>query len=303
MSRAPSRILRILEAPSVLGLFPGGVEEAPAALLSAGLDQRLGASSVERVDPPAYLAERDPQTLLRNPQGIAAYARALADATGNVLDRGAFPLVLGGDCSILLGSLLALRRRGRYGLLFLDGHADFYEPEREPQGEVASMELALATGRGPALLSDLEGLRPLVRDEDVVILGRRDGPEAEAHRSQRVESTAIQVVDLPVLRRKGAEVVAASTVARLSHPSLSGFWIHFDVDVLEDRIMPAVDYRMPGGLSWIEAGLILGTALSTGRAVGMQVTIFNPRLDPTGALARGLVDALAAAFGRDELRS
>ena len=297
MSRASRRTLRILEAPSILGLFPSGVELGPDALLSAGLDQRLEASSVERVEPPAYLPERDPETLLRNPQGIAAYSRVLADAVGNVLDRGAFPLVLGGDCSILLGSLLALRRRGRYGLLFLDGHADFYEPEREPQGEVASMELALATGRGPALLSDLEGLRPLIRDEDVVVLGRRDGPEAEAHGSQRIESTAIEVVDLPELRKRGVEAVTKSTVARLSRPALGGFWIHFDVDVLDDRVMPAVDYRMPGGLSWVEAGQILGTAFSTGRAVGMQVTIFNPKLDPTQSLARALVDGLAGAFG------
>jgi arginase len=87
---------------------------------------------------------------------------------------GEFPVVLGGDCSIMLGCLLALRRRGRHGLLFLDGHADFYQPEAEPDGEAASMELALATGRGPVVVTDLEGRRPLVRDEDVVVLGRRD---------------------------------------------------------------------------------------------------------------------------------
>ena len=139
-------IVEIVEAPSTLGLSSRGVELLPDALIDAGLASRLGARRAGLVEPPARDARRDPDMLLLNPHGIAYYAKALADAIGAVLDRDGFPLVLGGDCSILLGSLLALRRRGRYGLLFLDGHADFYQPEAEPKGEAASMELALATG-------------------------------------------------------------------------------------------------------------------------------------------------------------
>ena len=90
-----------------------------------------------------------------------------------MLSRGAFPVVLGGDCSILLGSLLALRRRGRYGLLFLDGHADFAHPSVTRLGEAASMDLALATGRGPRVVADIEHRGPLVRDDDVALLGYR----------------------------------------------------------------------------------------------------------------------------------
>ena len=203
----------ILEAPSVLGLFPKGVETLPDALLAAGLAERLGARRAGRVEPPAYDRERDPETLLLNPRGIADYAVALADAVGAVIDRGEFPVVLGGDCSILLGNLLALRRRGRYGLLFLDGHADFYQPEAEPNGEAASMDLALATGRGPAVVTDIEGRRPLVRDEDVVVLGRRDAADAEAHGSQRIEDTAIAMTDLAAVRAAGVEAAAARAVA------------------------------------------------------------------------------------------
>lgn len=77
-------------------------------------------------------------------------------------------MVLGGDCFILLGNLLALRRRGRFGLFFADGHSDFYQPEANISGEVASSELALATGRGPDLLTRFEDYKPLVLDEDVV---------------------------------------------------------------------------------------------------------------------------------------
>jgi arginase len=282
----------IVEAPSVLGLFPKGVETLPDALLDAGLAERLGARRVGRIEPPAYDPERDPETLLLNPRGIADYAVALADAVGPIVDRGEFPLVLGGDCSILLGNLLALRRRGRYGLLFLDGHADFYQPEAEPNGEAASMELALATGRGPAVVTDVEGRRPLVRDEDVVVLGRRDAADAEAHGSQRIEDTAIAMADLAAVRAAGVDVAAASAVAHLAKVELEGFWLHLDADVLDDEIMPAVDYRMPGGLSWDELVAVLRATVSGG-AVGINVTIFNPELDDGGSIARAFVDALA----------
>lgn len=283
----------IIEAPSVLGLFPRGVERLPEALLAAGLAARLEAQSAGRVEPPPYDDRRDPETLLLNPGGIARYSVTLADAVGGVVDDGASPVVLGGDCSIVLGCLLALRRRGRYGLLFLDGHADFYQPEAEPNGEAASMELALATGRGPALVTRLEGRRPLVRDEDVVVLGRRDADDAAAHGSQRVEDTRIQVIDLAAIREHGVASAVDRAVRRLSRSELAGFWIHLDADVLDDAIMPAVDYRMPGGLSWQELRTILRAAVLSARVAGITITIFNPALDADGSIARAFVDTLA----------
>ena len=92
--------------------------------------------------------------------------------------------MLGGDCSIVLGGLLALRRRDRVGLLFVDGHTDLYQPEANINGEAASSDLALATGRGPDILTMFEGYRPLVRDADVVVLGFRDAEEAASYGSQ-----------------------------------------------------------------------------------------------------------------------
>jgi arginase len=283
----------IVEAPSVLGLFPKGVETLPDALLAAGLAERLGARRAGRVEPPPYEPERDPMTMLLNPRGIVDYSIALADAVGAVIGRGEFPVVLGGDCSILLGNLLALRRRGRYGLLFLDGHADFYQPEAEPNGEAASMDLALATGRGPAVVTDIEGRCPLMRDEDVVVFGRRDAADAEAHGSQRIEDTAIAMIDLAAVRAAGIEVAAASAVERLSKLELDGVWIHLDADVLDDKVMPAVDYRIPDGFSWDELAAVVRAVVSSGRAVGINVTIFNPKLDGDGSIARAFIQALA----------
>jgi arginase len=286
----------IIEAPSVLGLFPGGVERLPEVLLGAGLGAALGARRAGRVEPPPYDPVRDAATGLLNPQGLRDYAHRLADATGKVLDRGDVPIVLGGDCSIILGNLLALRRRGRHGLLFIDGHADFYQPEAEPNGEAASMDLALATGRGPAIVTDLDGDGPLVRDEDVVHLGRRDAEEAEDAGSRRIEETAITLLDLAAVRRDGADHAAADAIAHLDRPELNGFWVHLDCDALDDAVMPAVDYRLPGGLRWDELETVLQATVASGRVRGVEVTIFNPTLDPDGSVAAALVASLVAGL-------
>ena len=117
--------------------------------------------------------------------------------------------------------------------------------------------------------------------------------DAEKHGSQRIEDTAIEVLDLGAVRSLGAKAAAARAVERLSNSSLDGFWIHLDADVLDDAIMPAVDYRMPDGLSWDELTVVLRASLDTGRVRGIDITIFNPALDPDGAIARAFVDALA----------
>jgi arginase len=107
----------IIEVPSPLGLRPGGVEAAPGALRTAGLHARLGSADAVRIDVPPYCNVRDPGTGVLNPQGVTAVARDLAAAVGTALDCERFPIVLGGDCSVVLGPMLALRRRGRYGLV------------------------------------------------------------------------------------------------------------------------------------------------------------------------------------------
>lgn len=294
----PTSSYAVIEAPSVLGLFPQGVERLPDALLDAGFADALGARRAGRVVPPPYDPKRDRATGLLNPTALRDYAHQLAEATGEVLDGGETPIVLGGDCSILLGNLLALSRRGRHGLLFLDGHADFYQPDAEPNGEAASMDLALATGRGPAVVTDLDGRGALLRDEDVVALGRRDAEEAEAAGSQRIEDTGISVLDLPSVRDRGAERATHDALERVLRPELDGFWIHLDCDVLDDAVMPAVDYRLPGGLSWDQLETVIGMAIDTGRAVGLEVTIFNPALDADGTITRTLVARLVKALRR-----
>jgi arginase len=285
----------VLEAPSILGLKPTGVDRLPAALLQHGLADQLHARHAGRVAPStAYDTTRDPQTLTLNARGIAEYSVQLADAVEDIIGRGEFPILLGGDCSIVLGSTLALRRRGRYGLLFIDGHADFYQPEANPNGEAASMDLAFATGHGPDLLTNLEGLRPLVRDEDAVAFGFRDAEEQRQFGSQPLPPHLL-ALDLTQVRRLGIARAARRAVDHLARIP-NGFFIHLDADVVSDDLMPAVDYRLPDGLTWDELRTVLQIALTSGRAVGLEVTIYNPSLDVGGESGRGLARTLVESL-------
>jgi arginase len=285
----------IIEAPSVLGLKPTGVEKLPERLLGHGLAERIDARRSSRLETPPYSGRRDPETQTLNAPEIAAWTPKLADAVEDVMERGEFPLILGGDCSILLGSMLALRRRARYGLLFIDGHADFYQPEVNPNGEAASMELAFATGHGPSRLTNLEGREPYVREEDTFAFGFRDGEEQEAYGSQPLPAQ-LRAFDLDMVRAIGVEAAAREATRHVARNELDGFFVHVDADCLDDAIMPAVDYRLPGGLGWDELGTTLSIALASGRAVGLEVAIYNPELDPDGSAGRKLADVLGTAL-------
>jgi arginase len=292
----------IIEVPSPLGLWPSGVESGPGALRKAGLHARLGSPDEARIDVPPFCDVRDPRTGVLNPQGVAAVAHDLAAAVGTALDRGRFPVVLGGDCSIVLGPMLALRRRGRYGLAYIDGHADFQHPSDEPNGEVASLDLALVTGRGPQALTDLDGLRPLVQDEDVALVGYRVFGDNDHVLDEHIRDTAVTVVDFPDVRERGTASAVERTLAAVTRPGADGFWVHLDVDVLDDDLMPAVDYRHPGGISWEEAGDILRGLLRASGARGLEVTIYNPRLDADGSLAQRLSALIADVMPPSAIR-
>ncbi len=233
-----------------------------------------------------------------NPQAISDYSPLLADAVAAVLDEGEFPVVLGGDCSILLGTMLALRRRGRYGLLYIDGDADFYQPEVNPlSGAASASDLAFATGRGPGAVADIEGRRPLVRGDDVVVFACRDAADRERRGCQPLPADLL-VVDRDQVRRLGAGAAAREAVRYLTRDGGpdDGFWIHLDADVFDETIMQAVDDPRPDGLAWDEVVSALTVAVRSGRAVGLQVAIYNPDIDADQSNGRGLAATVRQAL-------
>jgi arginase len=262
-------------------------------LRQRGIVTRLGAEDGGGLAPPPYSPEIEPATGTRNGEAIRGYALDLAGRVVDVVGSGRFPLVLGGDCSILIGGMLALRRMGRFGLVFVDGHLDFRHPGNSARlGAVAGEDLAVVTGRGPERLANIGGLGPLVRDEDVVAVGEReDYPEW-----RDIHGTGITVWDLRRLRALGFAEAAEKAVEKLEANAVEGFWLHLDADVLDDDLMPAVDSRQPGGMGYGELVELLGVLLRSGLAVGMEVTIFDPELDPTGEIVEGFAGAIVESF-------
>jgi arginase len=284
----------VIDAPSILGLRPTGVELLPKALRAAGLFERLNAEYGGIVAPSSpYNHSRDEETKLLNAEAIKEHSLKLAEAVKRQLHKNKFPIVIGGDCSILIGNLLALRRLGRYGLFFIDGHSDFYLPEESPTGEVADMDLAIVSGHGPEILSNLDHLKPLVKEQDIVVFGYRDSAQSAEYGCQDIKKTTmINAVELVDVEKLGLKNTASLGIQTLLKNELSGFWIHLDADVLDDSIMPAVDYRLPDGITFPELSNLLKLLLLSKKAVGISVTIFNPTLDKDGSITRNFVSSI-----------
>ena len=290
--------IAVLDAPSNLGLRPPAPGTVPGcyklagALRDQGLVSRLGAMDAGYVTPPRYdRGDWQPGDGVFNAAGIASYSLKLADRVGALLDDGLFPVVLGGECSILLGPALALARRGRYGVAYLDGHSDFRTVDNDAYvGAAGGEALALVTGRGQPDLTDLEGRSPYVRDDDAVVLGIRDDDAYAAD----LRTAGIPAWTAGAIRAEGPATVAAAAVGHLG--SADGFWVHLDVDILEASVMPAVDSPDPGGLDGAEMVALLGPLLAAPGCAGVHIGIFDPDLDPDGRLAGFLADLVVAAL-------
>jgi arginase len=289
----------VIGAASSIGIRPYDdarearhLDRAPAVLRELGLVVRLGADDLGDVSPPGYRDFARPPGGIRNEQEVGQYSRALAERVAAGIDAGCLALVIGGDCSIVLGSLLGARRGSRrIGLAYVDAHADFATPQESLTGSAASMCLALAVGRGESPLASLAGPGPLVHADDVVLIGRRDaGQTSYGHAA--LETAGILDIGEGVLAARTGTAVAAAALERLARPELDGFWIHVDADVLDPRVMPAVDSPEPGGPGLDELAALIAPLARHPRALGLQITIYDPALDPDRSCAARLVTLL-----------
>jgi arginase len=290
-----TRTIAVLDAPSNLGLKPPeegsvpGVYKLAGALRDQALLARLGATDAGVATPPRYRSAWQPGLGARNATAIADYTLQLGERIGGLIDDSRLPLVLGGDCSILLAAMLALRKRGRFGLAYLDGHSDFRHPGNAAAvGAVGGEALAVATGRGDHRLIDLDGCCPYVRESDVVALGMRVDDEYLVDLS----SLGIRHWTSRDIHDLGAGSVVEAATSVCARAQVDGFWIHVDVDILDPSVMPAVDSPDPGGLDYTELGELLRGLVAHEQAIGLDVCIFDPDLDPDGSHASRLADLL-----------
>ncbi|KAB1652093.1 arginase family protein [Pseudoclavibacter chungangensis] len=292
-------MIGLVAAPSNLGLRPPrprsvpGTAKAPEALREAGLFRRLGqrgAVDAGVVLPGRYVDDDGsrPTDVVRNQEQLVVHSRRLAGRIASVLDAGHAPLVIGGDCSILLAAGIATARRGGTGLVHIDGHTDFRHPGNSRTiGSVAGEDLAAAIGAHTDAIADIDGLRPYFRAARVSHLGHR-GDDEYADEVRRRIGLVIPAADVT---RENVRAVAD----RIRATSAPAYWLQLDVDVLDPSVMPAVDSPAPGGLGVDELVALL-RALAP-EAVGASVTVFDPDLDPDGTLALRLTDALVDGLG------
>ena len=270
-----------------------GVARAPAVLRQRGLATALarhpGFTDAGDLALPVPVPVRGPSGLLAE-DALVAMIEHVAQAVGAARRRGRFPLLLGGDCPLILGALAALQTEAdRAGLLFVDGHEDAWPPPMSPTGEAADCELGLALRLFDSGLSpQLRAVLPRIDPGDVAAVGPRDTAELAAAGLASLDG------QLGVLIRP-AELTADRYAAALaSLPPL--WWLHTDLDVLATGELPAVDYPQPGGLTWDQLAGLTATALAADGCAGWSVCIYNPDLDPRRDGADAIVSYITEAI-------
>jgi arginase len=278
---------------------PGGISNAIAVLRERALAGRLEALGVEdagdlELDPPT--GERGPSGVLNEP-ALVRLVEATRERVSEARERGRLPLLVGGDCPVLLGAMAALRGTGgRPGLIMLDGHEDAWPPSRSETGEGSDSEIAIALGSVPGLPSALDQHLPLLDLSALAYLGPRDRDEILP---AGVESLRDRAAFFSDGAQTSARLASGQDPARSAVESIAAdaYWLHIDLDVLASGEFDAVDYPQLGGLAWEELDRLAGTAAREPGCRGASVVIYNPDLDPSRAGADKVVAFLARLVG------
>lgn len=290
--------IALIAVPYASSGLSSGEARAPHALRAAGLLDALRSAghTVADLGDVAFglqAPERDPLTGIIAPGTLVEMMLATRRAVTQSLESDLFPVVVGGECPLLLGCLVAARDAyARAGLLFVDGHEDAWPPHTSTTGEAADMELGLALGQTSVSgLPELEALLPLIDPAHAVLLGPRD----------RQEIIDADVTSLQYFVRLHDDIVLQdgdiSSIGRAAAKHLQDvagkWWFHLDFDVLSTAALPAVRYPQAGGLNWDQLARLTQSALEVPGLIGWDLTIYNPDLDPTGVGAARIVEFVA----------
>lgn len=270
----------------------GGTEHAPEVLRDLGLPATLGGEDGGDLDVRIRGEERDAATGILASDDVLATTTMIRGAVAELVGEGVRPFLAGGCCAALPGALAGARDAlGTIGLVNLDGHLDLYDGETSPTGEAADMPVSVALGLGPAAWVEAAG-GSSVAPQRTALVGFRDRDESIEYGMRQPETLDPPPIQRSVedLRAVGPRLDAAEVAGLLDQ---APFWLHFDVDVLDQAVFPATDYLMPGGLDWEELGEVLAPLLGSPNLIGASLACYNPEKDPDHACGRALVDALS----------
>jgi arginase len=276
----------------------------PSALRQAGIKSTLGAlghlveeeKRAVRVPIADHSDEGDPQVKFLAP--IVQGCQALANLVEEAADSGAFPLVMGGDHSIAVGTLAGLGHHYRaanqtWGVIWIDAHADFNTPETSPSGNIHGMSLAASVGLGHPALTRLGGDFRKVDPNNVVIVGARDIDSGE---KTNLKSAGVHVFTMADIDRLGMAEVARRILEDLLG-TVGALHVSFDVDSLDPEVAPGVGTPVRGGLTYRELHFLMETLCADGRAKSAEVVEVNPILDVRNQTALTAVEMLASLLG------
>lgn len=293
------REVYIVEFPSNLGLKEPqagkepGVKRLPDWFQRHNLHKILDPENTLRLDPPKYNNTKDSETQILNVNSLIEYAREQAYLVNNLLTRNKFPFILGGDCSILLGSAIALKQKGNYALFYLDGHTDFMDISLSETGGVGGMAASIVTGNGHEKLTNILNLSPYIKEENLWCVGNR---EYDDEYENEIRNSSATYISLKALREKGISNCTTAFLSEVKKKNLDGFWLHIDVDVLNDTIMPCVDSRTPDGLTYDEFNELTSYLFQSNKLCGLEITILDPDLDTTGQYTKDFVANITNTF-------
>ncbi len=305
------RAVRIVGAPADYGANRRGVDMGPSAIRYAGLADKLDSLGLACSDagdllaPPAEVSEADEE---QPPAGSAAFLGQVRDVCSRLADEvaaihadGEFPLVLGGDHSVAIGTLRGSARETDLGVLWFDAHGDFNTPETSPSGNIHGMPLAAVLGRGA--FADTEWANaPRIDPENVAIVGLRSVDDAESAALLESDVTAFTMSDVD--ERGVIDVV--SEALSVAADGVDGVHLSLDLDWLDPTVAPGVGTPVRGGVSYREAHAALETVAERDRERGllrsMEVVEVNPVLDEANETAALAVELAASALGERILR-
>ncbi len=289
----------VVGVPMDLGQMRRGVDMGPSAMRYADAVKRLENIGYEVEDlgdiPVDQITdELNGQPNLRNLKAITQAASSLADCVDSIIKKGHFPLVLGGDHSIAIGTLAGVAKHFQnLGVIWYDAHGDLNTDETTPSGNIHGMPLAASLGFGHPELTDVGDFHPKVKPENVVIIGARDLDQAER---DLIKKHSIKVYTMHEIDRLGMTKVMEETIAYLKETS-DGVHLSLDLDGLDPHDAPGVGTPVLGGISYRESHLAMEMLAESGLITSAEFVEVNPILDEKNKTAEVAVALMGSLFG------
>jgi len=292
--------IRVIGVPMDLGADRRGVDIGASAIRYAGLNDQLRRLNHQVLDignivVPQPESQPIGNSHLKYLEPIVKVAEELADAVTTTLEESDFPLILGGDHSIALGSITGITRvRKHVGVLWIDAHADFNTEETTHSGNIHGMALAALAGLGNSRLTSLGGWAPKLNTQTIVIVGARELDDGER---ELLRTHHIHVFTMSDIDQRGFSDVMRQSLA-IAGEANDGIHVSLDMDALDPTYAPGVGTPVRGGLTYREAHLAMELIADSGRLMAMDVVEVNPILDRENATAQLAVELVMSALGK-----